>query len=69
MVWVTLILYLKSEKLIIMIFPGLTLIESRLDEITFLDILLSGLRPGFRDTVRMKMCKLYEGARVQFQFC
>lgn len=69
MVWVTLILYLEGEKLIIMIFPGLTPIESRVDEITFPDIVLSTLRPGFRDTVRVKMCKLYESARVQFQFC
>lgn len=52
-----------------MIFPGLMPIESRLNEITFLDILLSSLRPGFRDTARVKMCKLYEGARAEFQFC
>lgn len=60
---------MKSEKLIIMIFPGLTPVKSRLDEITFPDILLSSLRHGFTNTVRVKMCKLYEGARVEFQFC
>lgn len=37
MVWVVLISYLKNEKLMIMNFPGLTPIESRLDEIPFPD--------------------------------
>lgn len=68
MLWVTLISYLKSEKLIIMIFPWLTPIESGL-EITFTVMLLSSLRAAFRDTVGVKMRKLYEGARVEFLFC
>lgn len=69
MLWVTLISYLKSEKLIIMIFPWLTPIESGLDEIMFTVMLLSSLRAAFRDTVGVKMRKLYEGARVEFLFC
>lgn len=55
-------------KVIIMIFSGLILTESRLDEITFPDMQLARLRPGFGDTVRVKMCKLCESARVEFQF-
>lgn len=43
--------------------------ESRLDEIIFPHMLLASLRPGFRATVRLKTCKLYESARVEFQFC
>lgn len=58
MAQITLVLYLKSEKLVIMIFTGLIPTESRLDEIAFPKMLLSSLRPGFRDMVRVKMCKL-----------
>lgn len=38
MLWETFISYLKCEKLIMMFFPGLTLIERRLDEVMFLSM-------------------------------